>query len=306
MKLLLALFFAATTFSLSAVAAPSPDVKARKPVRVVTSLTDLAWAVKEIGGARVDVSPLLKGTENPHYVDTVPDFIRLVSEAEVVCVVGLELEIGWIPKVLARSGNAQVQPGGKGFCETGKAISVLEKPTGPVDRSMGDVHPAGNPHFWLSPLRLADATSVIAETLSNVDPEGASAYAAGALRLKKKLVALAEAGRKKIAQKKPGALMEYHREFAYLLDTYGLKSLGSVEEKPGVAPSAGRLAEAATGAKAAGVKLVLAGNYAPKQALERFKELSGATVLQTTTAIAPDGDYVKFHEALVDSIVRAL
>src|SRR5262245_7336772 len=87
-------------------------------IRVITTVPDLAWAARKIGGENVDVSPLLNGTENPHYVDTVPDFIRQVADAQVVCIVGLQLEIGWMPKVLSRSGNARVQPGGAGYCET--------------------------------------------------------------------------------------------------------------------------------------------------------------------------------------------
>ncbi len=286
---------------------------ADSPVKVVTSTTDLAWAAKEIGGALVDVQPLLKGTENPHYVDAVPEFIRLVSEASMVCIVGLYLEVGWIPKVLARSGNAQVQSGGKVYCETGRAVPVLEKPTGAVDRSMGDVHPAGNPHFWLSTKAFGEAAGQVSETLIGVDPAHVTEYQAGLRRLKEKLFGIHKKNLARIhplvAPIKGPVLMEYHKEFAYFLDAYGLKSFGSVEEKPGVAPSAGRLAEIAVAAKAAGVKFVLAAETAPKKTLERFSELSGIPAIQVPMSLQPKNnlsDYEDFQNRLVDSVVKML
>ena len=126
-------------------------------LRVVTTTTDLAWLTKQIGGDEVEVTSLLSGEEDPHYVDAVPRFIHLVANADIVCVVGMDLEIGWMPKVLSKSANAQVQPGGKGYCETGKGVEALDVITNDVDRSMGDVHPDGNPHFQLSPLHMAQA-----------------------------------------------------------------------------------------------------------------------------------------------------
>jgi len=283
------------------------------PIKVITSTTDLAWATEQIGGELLEVKPLLRGTENPHYVDAVPEFVRLAADAKAAIIVGLDLEIGWIPKVLARSGNAQVQPGGKGYCEAGKAIAVLEKPAGPVDRSMGDVHPGGNPHFWLSPAAMAAAAGPIADTLIAIDPGHAKDYQGGLVKLRatlKEIQARGEARLKPLlANVKGPVLMEYHKEFSYFLDTYGLKSLGSIEEKPGVTPSAGRLAEVAQSAKAAGVKFALAGDTAPKKTIERFTEMSGIPVLVVPLSIVPRSkpkDYPTFHQNLIDAVVTGL
>jgi len=283
------------------------------PIKVITSTTDLAWATQQIGGELLEVTPLLKGTENPHYVDAVPEFVRLAADAQAAIIVGLELEIGWIPKVLARSGNRQVQPGGKGYCEAGKAITVLEKPAGAVDRSMGDVHPGGNPHFWLSPAALAAAAGPIAETLIAVDPGHAKDYQGGLARLRATLNELQAKGEARLkpllANTKGPVLLEYHKEFTYFLDTYGLKSFGSIEEKPGVAPSAGRLAEIAQSAKAAGVKFAIAGDTAPKKTLERFSEMSGIPVQVVPLSIVPRSkpkDYPAFHQNLIDAVVTGL
>ncbi len=301
-------------FSLLAACFLLPSIgRAGSHVKVVTSTTDLAWAVREIGGEHVEVQSLLRGTENPHYVDAVPEFVRLVAEAQVVCVVGLELEVGWMPKVLSRSSNASVNPGGQGYCETGKRVQILERMTTAVDRSMGDIHPAGNPHFWLSPKAFGDVAGEIVASLSAVDPSHIMEYRAGAKKFVQTLkdVHAHQLARIKpvVSQAKGPLLMEYHKEFAYFLDAYGLESLGSVEEKPGVAPSAGRLAEVALSAKAAGVRFVLASENAPKKTLERFTELSGIPVVTVPMSIQPrkgPKNFAELQEKLVDSVLQAL
>jgi len=282
-------------------------------VKVVTSTTDISWLAKEIGGNEVEVSSLLKGTENPHYVDTVPEFIRLTAEAQLVCVVGLDLEVGWMPKVLAKSGNAQAQPGGKGYCELGKVIQPLERSNSSVDRSMGDVHPMGNPHFWLSPKYFAQSAGELLAALIRVDPAHAPLYGKRAQELKQKLDEAVIKNRKKLASKLSNhtgpVLLEYHKEFSYFLETYGLESLGSIEEKPGVPPSAGRIAEVAMAAKAAGVKFVLAADYSPQKVLMRFTELSQIPVVIVPTSLQPAKrltDYLQFQDVLIDAILARL
>jgi zinc/manganese transport system substrate-binding protein len=149
---------------------------AAERIKVITTLPDFAWMAQEIGGEFVEAKALLRGTENPHYVDAVPDFIRLVADAKIVCMAGMDLEVGYMPAVLSKSGNAAVQPGGSGYCELGRSVTALDKPTGRIDRSMGDVHPAGNPHFFLSPRSLAEGSQELVKTLVRVDPAHAVHY----------------------------------------------------------------------------------------------------------------------------------
>ncbi len=283
------------------------------PIKVVTSTTDLAWAAREIGKENVEVVSLLNGTENPHFVDTVPDFILKVADAKVVCIIGLELEIGWMPKVLSKSGNAGVQPGGVGYCETGNGAQILEKPQGQIDRSMGDVHPFGNPHFWLSPIALTEGAKEILSALIRVDPahkgsyeKNYSAWKKESLRRTSELKAKLQ---KAIGKNDAPKVIEYHREFSYFWDVYGLKSLGSIEEKPGLNPSAGRIAEISKIAKSAGVKVAFAGEYAPKKTLDRFTELSGVKVASFPTSIQPEGkikDYWQLQELWVNEIIQRI
>lgn len=283
------------------------------PIKVVTTVTDLAWVARQLGGNDVEVKALLSGNENPHFMDASPAFIRDAASAQVLCFAGLDLEVGWLPKVLSRSGNSTVQAGGRGFCDTGSRVTALEKPTGTVDRSLGDVHPAGNPHFWLSPLALDEAAGVVADALVANNPAATKMIIDAKKSLDQRLLALHKRNRERLQRALKGTkgpvVIEYHKEFSYLLDAYSLKSFGSIEEKPGVPPSAGRLAAVSQAAKAAGVRLAIAAPYSPKQQLDRFGELSKIPVVVLPTALAPEGklsDYEAMQDHLVDTILSAL
>jgi zinc/manganese transport system substrate-binding protein len=279
------------SFNKSAIGAP--------PLKVVTTIPDLAWLASELGGDSVDARALLSGTENPHYVDAVPEFVRQVAEADLLCMVGLDLEIGYMPAVISRAGNAKVQPGGAGYCEVGPSISVLEKPQGPVDRSMGDIHPAGNPHFYLSPKAMGQASGAIAEYLLRLRPSEASQIQNRLSLLKSQLGSIQTSVQALLApltRDDRATVIEYHREFAYYFDTFGIRSFGSIEEKPGVPPSAGRLAEVALAAKSAGVRVVIAADYAPARTLKRFEELSGIPVVIVPTMMQPARELKTYKE----------
>jgi zinc/manganese transport system substrate-binding protein len=275
---------------------------------VVTTLPDLAWVVEKIGGDRVTARSLMKGIENPHYVDAVPEFIRRVADADVVVLVGLDLEVGWLPKVLSRSGNAKVQSGGPGYCDASRTVQVRERPSTPVDRSMGDIHPQGNSHYWLGPTALGEAAATVADCLAAVDPEGAERYRAGAKTLAAELTRLRD-GLRALLPKTAPPVLEYHREFSYFFADYGLQSAGTLEEKPGLAPSAGRIATVATLAKRRKVALLVAGLWAPKAHLDRFTELSGIPAVALPISSRPGteyADYPRWQRYLVTTLATHL
>lgn len=282
---------------------------------MVTTIPDLAWLVQEVGQNKVKVTSLLNGKENPHFSDAVPSFIHQVAQADLVCLVGLDLEVGWLPKVLSKSGNAKVQPGGAGYCETGSVIEALDKPTGKIDRSMGDVHAAGNPHFWLSPIQMIRVAEFIAEKLISIQPKNSRFFLSQLNQIQSKLrkthqrnYALIQSALKGFPKTK-SPVIEYHKEFTYLLDAYGLSSFGAIEEKPGVPPSAGRLAIFGTRAKSHGVKLGLAATYSPRSTLRRFQEISGIPIVIIPTSVQLDGkwkDYLQLQNEITRQIVTRL
>jgi zinc/manganese transport system substrate-binding protein len=260
------LLFLATAFAASS---------AEARVRILVSLPDFIEVVRGVGGDLVEVDSLLDGTEDAHFVDAVPSFISKAAKADIVCAVGLELEIGWLPKVLAKSGNAKIQKGGKGFCEFGEGVDVLEKHTGPIDRSMGDVHAAGNPHFNLAPLKLAQSAKVILRHLKEADPSNASFYEANAKAFEEKMTLLSQKISTKLASLKGKPLIQFHKEFTYFFEEYGLSSTSAIEEKPGVPPSSARIAQVSKDASSQGVILAIAARHSSSKHLQKFSEISG-------------------------------
>src|SRR3954451_18016748 len=120
-------------------------------LKVVTTTEDLASLTREVGGDRVEVNSIGKGYQDPHFVEPKPSFLMLLKNADLLETVGLELEIGWLPPLLDQSRNDRIRPGQKGYLDLSNGVEILDRPTGTVNRSMGDVHPLGNPHYWLDP-----------------------------------------------------------------------------------------------------------------------------------------------------------
>lgn len=246
-------------------------------LKVVTTLPDIAEVVQTIGGEFVEVQSLLKGSEDPHYAEARPDFILKVNRADIVCAVGLDLEIGWLPKILEKAGNAKVQSGGPGYCVLGDKISALDIPSGVINRSLGDVHPHGNPHFMLSLEKVSESGAEVVRVLSLALPEKAGVFEKNYETFKKHL---SDTKKELLAQRKKVKVLEYHKEFTYFFHSYGFESLGSLEEKPGMPPSAARIAKIAQLAKENNVAILFATASAPHKVLERFRELSGVPVVQ--------------------------
>ncbi|HEY2952611.1 MAG TPA: zinc ABC transporter substrate-binding protein, partial [Verrucomicrobiae bacterium] len=135
---------------------------AHATLNVVATLPDFGAIAQEIGGDKIKVTSIARGTEDPHFVDARPSYIRVLNQADVLLEGGAELEIGWLPPLLNGARNAKIQGDAPGHVILSRGIRLLELPTGPVDRSMGDVHPLGNPHYWLDP----DNGKIIAQTLA--------------------------------------------------------------------------------------------------------------------------------------------
>jgi zinc/manganese transport system substrate-binding protein len=154
----------------------SPPAHAAGKLKVVTTLSDLASLAQTIGGDRVDAESIAKGYQDPHFVEPKPSFILKLHAADLLIVAGLELEIGYLPPLLDQARNDVIRPSGKAYLDASIGCEILEKPTTQVTRAMGDVHPYGNPHYWLDPNNGRVIAQAIAAKLSELDPAGAAVY----------------------------------------------------------------------------------------------------------------------------------
>lgn len=296
-RLFIAILFCGLSFLTS-------KASAAEKLKVITTLPDLAEVVRVIGGDKVEVDSLLRGNEDAHFLDAIPTYIRSVASADVVCFMGLDLEVGWLPKILEKSSNSKVQPGGIGYCETGRSVRALEKPVAAIDRSMGDVHVHGNPHFNLSPKALAEAAVTVEEVLSRSQPESSVEFKKGLKKFQEQMKSLKEKTAAKI--KGHPSVIEYHKEFTYFFDVYGLKTMGSIEDKPGVPPSGVRLANIAKKAKEAHVCMAFGALYSPENQLKKFSEISGIAYRKLPSMVQKNNEALNSIEKLQNALAEAL
>src|SRR5437773_2585542 len=139
-------------------------------LQVVTTTEDLAALAREVGGNQISVTAIAKGYQDPHFVDAKPSYLLKLRSADLLIVVGLELEVGWLPPLLTNARNSKIIPGYAGYVDASQGCDILQKPTGVVDRSLGDVHPLGNPHYWTDPANGRAIARHIADKLEELDP----------------------------------------------------------------------------------------------------------------------------------------
>jgi zinc/manganese transport system substrate-binding protein len=156
-------------------ALPLPASAAGK-LKVVTATTDLASLAQEVGGDRIEVESIARGYQDPHFVEAKPSFLLKLRQADLLIVVGLQLEIGWLPPLITQSGNPRIQVGANGYLDASEFAEILEKPTGVITRAQGDVHPFGNPHYWLDPENGRRVAQGIANKLGEMRPQDAAYF----------------------------------------------------------------------------------------------------------------------------------
>src|SRR5215470_4785497 len=188
---------------------------ARADLKVATSLTDLASVAQIVGGKHVTAQSLCRGFEDPHFVPAKPSLMKAIQHADVYISTGLELDGGWLPLVLPGSRNPKIQPGAKGFVDASEGVQVLEKPTGTVSRAEGDIHPLGNPHYYLDPKALEVVADHLARVFSQLDPPNAADYAANAKKFDERMETSLAKWQQQLAPYKGVPVLPYHRNFVY-------------------------------------------------------------------------------------------
>lgn len=233
---------------------------AHAELKVLATTPDWASLTKELGGDKVNVYTATSAFQDVHRVDAKPSLVARARSADLVVATGADLEIGWMPVLLQDSGNTRIQPGAPGYFEAAPLVPLLEVPSA-VDRSMGDIHPLGNPHVTLDPRNIATIAKALSARLTLIDSANAAYYASRGADFQTRWQQATEKWEARAAPLKGVPVVVIHRDQAYLCHWLGLRELASIEPKPGVPPSAGYLAELVTKLSASPPKMILRNAY---------------------------------------------
>lgn len=275
------------------------------PLRVVTSNQTFASLAQSVGGDRVMAEPLSRGYQDPHFVEPKPSLVVTLSQADLLVYAGLDLEVGWLPPLVANSRNERIQPGAPGNLDASAAIDVLDVPTGSVSRAQGDIHPRGNPHYWIPPVNGLKIAKEIAARLTTIDPSGAAAYDANLRAFANQLKSKAPVWSEKAAKIKGLKVVTYHRSWSYVVRWLGLDEVGEVEIKPGIPPDPQHLAELIRTMRAQGARALLVESFYNRSIAGSVAEKADAKLLVMPSDV---GAFPQIHTYpdLVDAVLDEL
>ena len=274
---------------------------AHAKLRVAASTNDIASIAASVGGDQVEVFAIARPNSDPHRIEALPSYMVRVARAQLFLKVGLGLD-QWADAIVDGSRNARIT-----IVDCSKGVSVLEKPTGKVDASMGDVHPDGNPHYWLDPRNGGLVAHTVAEAMAKADPANAATYRQRADAFGEEAEATWKRGHE-LAEKLPAkTIFTYHRSWTYFANAFGLEVVDTVEPVPGIPPTARHLADLVNAAKARKVGLLLQEPYYSSEAGKFLTRQAGVRVVIASAACdAPTaGSYLQHFDALLRALARA-
>ena len=286
----------------------APALPLRAELKVVATTEDLASLAREVGGDRIKVDGMAKGYQDPHFVEAKPSFIFTLAKADLLIAVGRELEIGWLPPLVTQSRNAKIQPGAAGYLDASLTARILEIPQGQVTRAMGDVHPSGNPHYWLDPGNGRRIAQAIQKKLSELVPAEAAYFAQRYADFDRRLTEAEKRWDAAMAPFKGMKIVTYHRSWANFVDRFKLDVIGYVEPKPGVPPSPQHTMDLMGEIKRQGVKILLVEPYLDSKTPNAIGRETGAHVLTMPPSVGGEKaitDYIQLFDYDVDLFVKA-
>jgi ABC-type Zn uptake system ZnuABC Zn-binding protein ZnuA len=290
-----------TAVLIASLGAAAPSTR---KLNVVATTPDLAALAQAIGGDAVDVKALAKPTEDPHFVDAKPSHIVTLNRADVLIEGGAELEIGWLPPLLESARNDKIAAGAPGRISASQGVTMLEVPS-TLDRSMGDVHALGNPHFMIDPVNVKLIVRQIADHLAEVDPAHADLFKANLEKFDATLDAKRADWQKLLAPYRGAKIVTYHNDFVYLAERFNLEVVETLEPKPGIAPSPAHLAKVISKMRAEKARLILVQPFQNRKTAETVARQTDGVVLdipQQPGAVPNTATYFD----LMDYIVRTL
>ena len=279
-------------------------------ISIVTTVPDLAAIAKDIGGDNVKVKSLSKGYQNPHYVDAKPSYILDLNKADLLIYIGLDLEVGWLPVLVTGARNSKINtPNTNGNLNTSTLVPLMDVATTKVDRSQGDIHPAGNPHFLLDPRLAILVARGVAGRLAELDPENAATYESNLAGFTGSLESKIIEWDKMLEPYRGTKIFTYHKLWTYFINWAGFDEAGTIEPKPGIPPSPKHVAELIKIAELSDVKLVLSANYYPKKTGERIAKDADIIFLSLPAQVGGEqgiNSYTDLIDAIVEEVTMAL
>lgn len=293
---------------IAAVLAVGATSLAATKLNVVASTLDMADIARQIGGDRVSVYAVSTGKYDLHFFDPRPSQVMKLRKADVLIVGGLDVDI-WVQGLIDASRNRRIRFGAVGYIDPSDGIQPIQVPKGRIDGAMGDVHPYGNPHYWVSRENLEQVVENIASGLIRVSPSDAGQFEKNKVAYLERVGEVFDGLHQRLDPFKGTKVIEYHQSWDYFCSEFGLEIVGSLEPKPGIPPSPAHLEELVSWAKHEGARLVLVEPYYPKRPVEFVARETGAKVLRlpfyTGGAEGVDG-FLENLTRNVDQIVAAL
>ncbi|HEU4993368.1 MAG TPA: metal ABC transporter substrate-binding protein [Gemmatimonadaceae bacterium] len=297
-----------TIASIALVALSGMGAVANDKLRVVATTPDLASIAREIGGDAIDVVALAKPTEDAHFVDAKPSHIVTLNRADVLIEGGAELELGWLPPLLESARNTKIAPGAPGRIVASQGIRMLEIPTS-FDRSKGDVHSRGNPHFLTDPMNAKIVAANIADHLAQVDPDKAAVFKANLTKFDAAVDAKLTQWQQQLTPFSGAKIVTYHKDFPYFAERFHIEIVENLEPKPGIAPSPAHLAKVIETMKSATAHVIVVQPYQNIRTAETVARQTDAVVLnipQQPGARKEDTTYVAMMDYMVSTLAHAL
>jgi zinc/manganese transport system substrate-binding protein len=297
--------FMAAAFMLAVATRAQADGK----LNVMAATEDLASIGREIGGDRISIDSIAKGYQDPHFVEAKPSFILKLQKADLLIVVGRELEIGWLPPLMQQSRNNKIQPGAQGYLDASLGARILEVPTGQITRAMGDVHPLGNPHYWLDPENGKLIAKEIADKLSELRPNDKAYFDQRLMDFTQRLDAAEKRWLAAMAPYKGTKIVTYHRSFPNFADRFGLDIIGYVEPRPGIPPTPQHTLDLINEMKRQNVKIVMVEPYFDLKTPNSIGQQTGAQVLvmpPSVGGVKEASDYFKLFDYDINLLVDAI
>ena len=278
-------------------------------LKVVTTTEDLAALTRELGGARISVEAIAKGYQDPHFVEAKPSFILKLHSADLLVVVGRELEIGWLPPLLQQCRNEKIQAGARGYLDASLNVKILDIPQGQITRAMGDVHPLGNPHYWLDPGNGRRIAQAIQQRLSELQAADAAFFAQRFADFDKRLGEAEKRWDASMTPFKGTKIVTYHRSWPNFVERFGLDVIGYVEPRPGIPPSPQHTLDLIGEMKKVKAMVILVEPYFDLKTPQAVARETGARVVVLSPSVGSEKEitnYIKLFEYDVNLLLGAL